>query len=516
VQAIESRIALWFVPLLLAIALQFASSGCSSAAENRVALLIGNSNYKNAPQLTTPVNDAEDIAAALGRIGFDTIVKRDTTAEELRRALAEFSEKSAKADIAIFYYAGYSANIGVDGYLIPVEARLATPSAFRTEAVPLREATLDVARARSLGLVIFDALRGNPFPAKLTRQDRLATSSGTGTRRPDEFRNVLVFFSTEPSRMSEEGEGRNSPMAAALLKYLPEANLEINFLFRSVRDDVRQATRQKQTPYMYGQVSKEKIFLNAAGHIAAAAPQDDPSKTNRCDELAASPQEAKGNLGKGVRMEDIDAAAAQAACTEAVSRFPGTDRFYYQMGRALFAAKDYSAAIESYKKAFELGNTRALHALGAMYDNGEGVPKDAARARFYYELAADKKFAPAIVSLAVQQERGLGVAPDAAKAYNLYQKAAELGDSRAINRMAALIENGQSVTKDPKKARALYEKSAAMGNTEAMVNLARCYANGIGGRKDIGEAKRLLGKAAQAGNAEAKRILADVENAKRK
>ncbi|MBW8857288.1 MAG: sel1 repeat family protein, partial [Bradyrhizobium sp.] len=67
-----------------------------------------------------------------------------------------------------------------------------------------------------------------------------------------------------------------------------------------------------------------------------------------------------------------------------------------------------------------------------------------------------------------------------------------------------------------KKARALYEKSAAMGNTEAMVNLARCYANGIGGRKDIGEAKRLLGKAAQAGNAEAKRILADVENAKRK
>src|ERR1700712_3994041 len=115
--------------------------GDASAGENRVALLIGNSNYKNAPQLTTPVNDAEDVAKALGRLGFDTIVKRNTTAEELRRALADFAQKSAKADISIVYYAGYSANIGVDGYLIPVDARLATAAAFRIEAVPLRTAT---------------------------------------------------------------------------------------------------------------------------------------------------------------------------------------------------------------------------------------------------------------------------------------------------------------------------------------------------------------------------------------
>jgi TPR repeat protein len=305
-------------------------------------------------------------------------------------------------------------------------------------------------------------------------------------------------------------------MAAALVKYLPEPGLEISFLFRSVRDDVRQTTRQKQTPYMYGQVSREKIFLNAVKPAALAVPKDDPSKVNRCDELAAAPEEAKRGLEKGIPMENIDAAAAQTACAEAVSRFPATDRLHYQMGRALFAAKDYPAAIESYKKAFELGNTRALYALGAMYDNGDGVPKDAARARFYYELAADLKFAPAIVSLAVQQERGLGVPADSAKAYSLYQKAAELGDARAISRMGALTENGLGVKKDARKARSLYEKSAALGDEEAMVHLARCYANGIGGRTDIKEAKSLLRKAAQAGSAAAKKILADVENVKRK
>ncbi|HKS18069.1 MAG TPA: caspase family protein [Bradyrhizobium sp.] len=507
-----------FLILVVAVFLALDAGGRAEAAENRIALLIGNSNYKHAPRLATPINDAEDIAATLSGLGFDTVLKRDAGAEELRQALADFAEKSAKADIAIVYFAGYSVNAGVDGYLIPVEAQLATSAAFRTEAIPLRAVTFGVARARSLGLVILDALRGNPFPAKLERQESQHREPNAAAGSAEGFRNVLVFFAAEPSRTSEEGSGRNSPMAAALTKYLAEPDLEISFLFRNVRDDVRQTTRQKQTPYMYGQLSRDKIFLNAVKQAALAAPaQADASAVNRCDELASAPEDARRSLGiKGVGLADIQAGEAQAACAEATRQFPGTDRFHYQMGRALFAARDYPAALDSYKRAFELGNTRALYALGGMYDNGNGVDKDPARARFYYEIAAEMKFAPAIVSLGVQQERGLGGTSDPAKAYSLYQKAADLGDARAITRMGVLTEKGLGVQRDAKKARALYEKSAAMGDEEAMVYLARCYANGIGGRKDVGEAKRLLNKAAQAGSAEAKKILADVESARKK
>lgn len=502
--------ALRFLTFAIALILPCVIVDDASAATNRVALVIGNATYQYAPQLATPENDAEDIAATLGKLGFDVTLKRNTAMADLKTALGEFAEKSAKADFSVVYFAGYSLNAGIDGYLIPVDARLATPDAFRTESVTLRAAMLQVAGAKVLGIVILDALRGNPFPAKLGRQDN-SRDFDLPVGELDASRNAVVFFATEPSRTAEEGQGRNSPLAAALLKYLPEPDLEISFLFRNVRDEVRNITRQKQTPYMYGQLSRGKIYLNAVNQVAFSPVQADPAAAHPCDRLAAAPEEAKRSIGiNGVKLEDIKPASAIAACTEATRDFPGVGRFHFQLGRALYAAQDYQAALASYKKAFELGNTRALYALASMYDNGEGVERDPARARFYYEIAAELKFAPAIVSLGLQQERGLGGDRNPAKAYALYQRAADLGDARAVNRQGELTEKGLGVEADVTRARSLYEKSAAMGDLDAMVNLARCVANGIGGKKDIPEAKRLLQKAAQAGSKEAKAILASV------
>jgi TPR repeat protein len=497
-----------------ALILPLAFGGDAKASESRVALVVGNSNYQHAPRLATPANDAEDIARALGDLGFNVTLRRDTAIADLTQTLADFAEKSAKADFAIVYFAGYSLNAGIDGYLIPVDARLATSDAFRSETITLRATMLQVAGARVLGVVILDALRGNPFPARLGRQDN-SRDVEVPSGGLDASRNALVFFATEPSKTSEEGQGRNSPLAAALLKYLPEPDLEISFLFRNVRDEVRNSTRQKQTPYMYGQLSRGKIYLNAVRQAAFSPAQSDPSATQPCDNLAAAPDDSKRGLGvKGIKLEDIKPAPAIAACTQAVKEFPGVDRFHYQLGRALYAVQNYPAALASYKKAFELGNTRALYALGSMYDNGEGVDKNPARARFYYEIAAEMKFAPAIVSLGLQQERGLGGDRNPSKAYALYQRAADLGDAKAINKLGELSEKGLGVEADVKRARALYEKSAAMGDLDAMINLARCVANGIGGTKDIPEARRLLQKAAQAGSKEAKAILASVSNPK--
>ena len=453
--------------------LQIAVCGSAGASENRAALVIGNANYSHAPGLATPVHDAEDIAAALTGLGFDVVLRRDATGDDLRLALRDFSEASAKADIAIVYFAGYSVNAGADGYLIPADARLAISSSFRTEAVPIRAATSGVAKARKLGLVVLDALRGNPFAARLGRQDRLDLDVASGSA--ETFRNVLLFFAAEPSRTSVDGAGRNSPFTAAILKYLAEPDLEINFLFRKVRDEVRRSTQQKQTPYMYGQLSRDRIFLNALKQVHLS----DPSVAQPCDDLTAALKDpTQAPETRSIVVEKATTVDPIAACTDAVRRFPAVDRFHYQLGRAQFAVRDYAAALASYKKAFELGNTRALYALGAMYDDGTGVDKDPALARFYYEIAAEMKFAPAIVSLGVQNERGLGGPRDLAKARALYQRAADLGDPAA------------------------------------MVNLARCLANGIGGRKDIPEAKRLLAKAAQAGSKEARDILAHVQRPK--
>ena len=274
---------------------------------------------------------------------------------------------------------------------------------------------------------------------------------------------------------------------------------------------------QKQTPYMYGQLSRERIFLNPVKEVAVALQQPDPSATQPCDELAAEPGEATSATAiKGIKLEEIKTTAAVRACSEAVRQFPGVDRFHYQLGRALFAAGDYPSALASYRKAVALGNTRALYALGAMHENGNGVDKDPARARFYCEIAAERNFAPALVSLGLQQERGLGGAKDPTKAYSLYRIAAALGSARAVNKMGELVEKGLGVAQDAKQARAFYEKSASMGDEEAMVNLARCYAHAIGGSKDLVKARKLLAKAAQGGSSLAREILVSIERPKQK
>lgn len=494
--------------LFIAVAMALCGAG-AKAAGSRVALVVGNSGYRHAPPLGSPINDAEDIAASLIGLGFDVDLRKDATLDELRAGLRAFTEKSAAADISIFYFAGYSAAAGVGGYLIPIDAQLATPPSARAETIPLPAAIAGAARARRLGLVILDAMRENPFPAipdgHSNRGDPVAGTGG------GPIRNTLVFFPAEPGRTTEEGEGRNSPFAAALSKYLPQADLEINFVFRHVRDDVREATRQKQTPYMYGQLSKDRIYLNPVKQ--AGVVQADPLVTRRCDNLAAGLEDARKEAAD---QGDARAAEAVAACSDAVKQLPGADRLYYQLGRSLFATRDYTGAMASYKTASELGNARAIYELGWMYESGNGVEKDPARARFYYEMAAEKKIAPAIVSLGVQQERGIGAASDPAKAYALYQRAADLGDATAVNKMGELAEKGLGVKQNLKQARVFYEQSAAMGAPEAMVNLARCKANGIGGRQDIPEARRLLARAAQAGSADARRILANIGDAKPK
>ena len=93
------------------------------AAERRVALVIGNAKYKEAP-LINPVNDARDMAAALQRTGFDVIMAVDATQKEMNRAIARFGERLQQDSVALFYYAGHGMQVRGKNYLIPIDAEI--------------------------------------------------------------------------------------------------------------------------------------------------------------------------------------------------------------------------------------------------------------------------------------------------------------------------------------------------------------------------------------------------------
>src|SRR5580704_1945338 len=79
-----------------------------SYADKRVALVIGNSAYRNAASLTNPANDAIAVSGLFKSAHFDTVrLALDLGVADLRRAISDFADLASDADIAVVYYAGH-------------------------------------------------------------------------------------------------------------------------------------------------------------------------------------------------------------------------------------------------------------------------------------------------------------------------------------------------------------------------------------------------------------------------
>jgi uncharacterized caspase-like protein len=239
-------------------------------AQARVALVIGNGAYEKVPELPNPTRDAADIGRALERLDFKVTQVKNATAQEMRKAVVEFGRSAEMSDIAVVFYAGHGMEVGGENWLIPISAELRSDTDAESEAISLRSVSLQVSKARKLGLVILDACRNNPFAAKMKRSlSTRAVARGLAPTEPSD--NVLIAYAARDGTTASDGDGRNSPFTTSLLRHIETPGLEISFLFRRVRDDVMAATRREQQPFVYGSLSKEEIYLKAPA-VAAQAP----------------------------------------------------------------------------------------------------------------------------------------------------------------------------------------------------------------------------------------------------
>jgi hypothetical protein len=265
-----------FVSGLTAAAAFAGAAPTAAAAEGRrVALVIGNGAYGNVPALLNPPNDASDIAAALKRLGFTVSLATNASFDEMRRGLIALGRDAAGADMAAVYFAGHGMEINGDNWLIPIDAALKRDTDAANEAISLQSVMLQVSNTTSLGLVILDACRDNPFAVRMNRSlaTRAATMSGLGRIEPTG--NVLVAYAARDGTTALDGDARNSPFAAALLRNIEAPGVEVTFMFRNVRDDVMEATRNQQQPFVYGSLSRKAISLAGpppAGADGAALP----------------------------------------------------------------------------------------------------------------------------------------------------------------------------------------------------------------------------------------------------
>lgn len=227
----------------------------------RVALVIGNSAYKESP-LTNPVNDARAIAQALRESGFSVIVREDADQRGMLAALREFGDRIRTGGTGLFYYAGHGMQIKGRNYLIPVGANIEREDEVAYHAVDA-QAVLDKMEAAGnlANIMILDACRNNPF----TRSTR---SGQAGLAQMDAPVGTLVAYATAPGAVASDGNGANGLYTQHLLSAIRRPGTKVEDVFKQVRANVRRESQGRQVPWEA--TSLEGDFYFQRGAVAAA------------------------------------------------------------------------------------------------------------------------------------------------------------------------------------------------------------------------------------------------------
>lgn len=352
-----------------AVALILTASG--AVADQRMALVIGNSAYQRAPRLANAANDAGLLAETFKKAGFSVVEARnDLTAQEMRRALRDFGAKARSADIAVIYYAGHGIEIDGNNYLVPVDAQLENDTDVLDETVGLDRVLVAIDPAKRLRLVILDACRDNPF-GRTMKRTVASRGIGRGLAQVEPTSpNTLIAYSAKAGFTAQDGDGANSPFTIALSKHLTTPGLDVRRAFGFVRDEVLKSTANKQEPFVYGSLGGDDVPLVPA-RVAAVSPAPNPQADIRRDyELALQ----VGN---------------RPAWEAFLAQHP--DGFYANLAKLqvdkIAAEQAHAAAIEKAKQA-EAERDR-LAALGAQKDAQAKAVADA-RAAEQAQAAAQK------------------------------------------------------------------------------------------------------------------------------
>jgi hypothetical protein len=224
----------------------------AAPGERRVALVIGNSAYRNATELANPRSDAKLISATLAGLGFDVIEGEDLDKAGMEGKVREFAIKQSDADVSLFFYAGHGMQVAGRNYLVPIDAKLEDSTAIDFETIQLDSVLGYMTGPKKVAIALLDACRDNPLSRRFANVVGASRSSaiGRGLAMPSMLGGgLLIGFATAPGEIALDGADRNSPFTKALSKYLPVKGLEIQQLMTEVKADVYESTHGEQSPW---------------------------------------------------------------------------------------------------------------------------------------------------------------------------------------------------------------------------------------------------------------------------
>ena len=251
-----------FAGLLALLAVQI---GPAAAAE-RIALVIGNSEYERVGRLENSGRDAALIARTLEEVGFDVTLVREAGRADITRAIAAFGRQLREAGptaTGLFYYAGHGVQSFGTNYLLPVDVALEDAADLPLVAVEAETVLRQMYTARNgTNIVILDACRDNPFV-------RVSSFTDSGLAEMKAPVGTFLAYATSPGSVAYDGAGQNSPFTTALARAMRIPGLPIEQAFKRVRIEVLEATDKRQTPWDTSSLTSDFRFTPSASSPGA-------------------------------------------------------------------------------------------------------------------------------------------------------------------------------------------------------------------------------------------------------
>ncbi len=210
------------------------------------ALVIGNQRYQSEP-LNNPEKDARDFAGLLRQLGHHVELHTDLRLREMDNAVTSFARKVKPDDGVLFYYSGHGAECNDENWLIPIDCESESDEELQRQAKSLNQVLKSLRRAR-FRITILDACRNHPFRGLSRGEGDKGLAQMSAPH--DTLEGDLICYATAPKAVALDGRaGSNGLFTAALLKHLRDPAASIGEMMRRVRREVKEATRNRQTPW---------------------------------------------------------------------------------------------------------------------------------------------------------------------------------------------------------------------------------------------------------------------------
>ena len=272
-------------------------------AQNRVALVIGNSNYAFTTKLENTISDAKIISDALKKVNFKVVYKENLNIDEfykqIRLFLAEVSDSSCEA--GFFYFAGHGIQFENKNFLVPIDAKVDNEDDIDRFCFPLEKLNKIVSSKNKVIITVLDACRNNPFVSS-------RSSGNGGLAKTNAVSGSLIAYSTEPGKVAFDGKGmENSIYSKTLARYITEPNLALEQVFKLVRTEVEQKTKNQQSPREESALKGETFYFNKKIDYSKIDIKDIENEMNALS-LNKKYNEAllKGNVLKNIYQERTD------------------------------------------------------------------------------------------------------------------------------------------------------------------------------------------------------------------